>query len=90
MISQRAGTVLFKDWSRRLSSEEVACLGRVDDCGESRGPMADVHQRKLEMKERVWLGYDSVISSPGSLFHFSENGKNNYEYFRTRNKQVKD
>lgn len=44
-----------------------ARLRPVEDCGERRGPMADVHQTKLEMKgarcsESVWLGCDSVIS----------------------------
>ena len=82
--------------SRRLSYyKEVACLRRAEDYGESKSPMTDVHQTKLEMKgarcsESAWLGYDWVIASLGSLFHFSESGKNNYEYFRTRNKQVKD
>lgn len=69
------GEGLIDSTSRRLSYEEVACLGRVEDYRESRGPMTDVHQTKLEMKEArcsesAWLGYDWVTASLGSLFHF--------------------
>lgn len=69
------GASVIDSTSRRLSYEEVACLGRVEDYRESRGPMTDVHQTKLEMKEArcsesAWLGYDWVTASLGSLFHF--------------------
>lgn len=102
VISQLAGTAAVKPQKvtvevslTRLEQEAEFGGSGLSGTSRRRGPMADVHQRKLEMKgaqfsESVWLGDDSVISSPGTLFHFSKNGKNNYEYFRTSNKQVKD